>query len=184
MDFITALWLLLATQTVEVTTIKPIAVHEQVSVPANKSQPILTTKGSEPSDKVSRNPKIQQDSNKQDSKTFQGKVSTYTATYGGCLSCTKHYDEKGQLYFITASGDRLDDSKFTLAFNKLPLGSRVSVTNLNNYKSVGAVVNDRGGFEPLGRIADLSLATAVSIGARTGNSFDGSGDTIEIKALE
>src|SRR4030067_3236735 len=48
-------------------------------------------------------------------KTIKGYVSHYSAKWGSCLGCPPHYDSKGQLYYITASGDRLDDSKLTIA---------------------------------------------------------------------
>ena len=102
---------------------------------------------------------------------ISGYVSTYTATYGGCLGCTKYYDEKGQLYYKMANGEKLDDNRLTIAFYNLgimPLGTRVSLVNRTNGKSIVATVTDTGGFmDCCGRIADLSLATANAIGART-----------------
>ena len=111
----------------------------------------------------------------------RGFVSSYSATYGGCLGCTKHYDENGQLYYITASGDRLDDNKFTIASNQFRLGQRVTLINLSNGKSIGAIVNDTGGFDTPqynNRIADLSVATMNALEAKTDI------DLIEIQELE
>ena len=111
----------------------------------------------------------------------RGYVSSYSATFGGCLGCQKYYDSSGQLYYITASGERLDDSKYTLASNSIPLGKHVSVCNLDNGKCTGAKVNDTGGFDiPMynNRIGDLSIATANAIDARTDQ------DIIEITVLE
>ena len=115
-------------------------------------------------------------------KGWKGYVSIYSATWGGCLGCTKLYDQNGQLWYRMANGERLDDARFTIAFFDLgliPLNSRVSVTNLTNGKSTGAVVTDTGGFmECCDRIADLSIATAQAIEAKTDL------DLIEIKTLE
>jgi len=115
-------------------------------------------------------------------KVWKGYVSSYSATWGGCLGCTKLYDQNGQLWYRMANGERLDDARFTIAFFDLgliPLNSRVSVTNLTNGKSTGAVVTDTGGFmECCDRIADLSIATAQAIEAKTDL------DLIEIKTLE
>ena len=63
----------------------------------------------------------------------------------------------------TASGEIFDMYKLTAAHKKLPLGTRVRVTNLKNRKSVVVKVNDRGPFVR-GRIIDLSYAAAKKIG--------------------
>jgi rare lipoprotein A len=55
-----------------------------------------------------------------------------------------------------ANGERFDENALTVAFNKLPLGALVTVTNVSNEQAVTAKVTDRGGFESLGRIIDLS----------------------------
>ena len=115
--------------------------------------------------------RIQQNAN---SNVWRGKISIYSATYGGCLYCKKYFDENGQLYYLTASGERLNDSLFTLAANFGSLGDMVSVCNLSNSKCVGAKLNDRGGFdtpEYNNRIADLSVTTAQAIGAITDKSL-------------
>src|SRR3990167_731676 len=107
-------------------------------------------------------------------KVWKGYVSSYSATWGGCLGCKKWFTPEGQLYYLTASGERLDDSLFTLAANFANLGDMVSVCNLSNSKCVGAKLNDRGGFdtpEYNNRIADLSVATAQAIGAKTDESL-------------
>jgi rare lipoprotein A (peptidoglycan hydrolase) len=108
---------------------------------------------------------------------FRGYISSYNSSYGGCLGCQKYYDENGQLYYITASGDRLDDSKYHIASNQFPLGTRVTLTNLSNQHSISAVVDDTGGFERLGRIADVSPVVMQSLDARTDV------DIIEIKEI-
>jgi rare lipoprotein A len=63
----------------------------------------------------------------------------------------------------TASGEIFDGSKLTAAHRRLALGTVVSVTNLNNGKSVRVRINDRGPFVK-GRIVDLSRAAAREVG--------------------
>lgn len=62
----------------------------------------------------------------------------------------------------TASGEIFSDSKITVAHKRLPLGTVVQVTNLENGKSVTARVNDRGPYVP-NRIVDLSPAAFAQI---------------------
>ena len=62
----------------------------------------------------------------------------------------------------TANGEIFDQNKFTAACNKLPLGTRIKVTNLKNGQSVIVRVNDR--LHPkMNRIVDLSKAAAKKI---------------------
>lgn len=63
----------------------------------------------------------------------------------------------------TASGQPYDKTKFTCAHKKLPFGTMLKVTRVDNNKSVIVRVNDRGPFKP-GRIVDLSRAAANKIG--------------------
>ena len=63
----------------------------------------------------------------------------------------------------TASGDVFNNSKYTAAHKKLPFGTMVKVTNLDNGKSVIVRINDRGPFVA-GRIIDMSKAAAAAIG--------------------
>ncbi|MFO1519139.1 MAG: septal ring lytic transglycosylase RlpA family protein [bacterium] len=63
----------------------------------------------------------------------------------------------------TSSGTRFKKEAFTCAHRSLPFGTVLTVTNLNNGKSVEVTVNDRGPFiKP--RILDLSYAAAREIG--------------------
>jgi len=80
---------------------------------------------------------------------WNGIASYYSES--GCIGCSPT--------LTMANGKRLDDTKPTIAFNKLPLGAFVEVTNVSNGQAVTVEVSDTGGFESLGRIADLSLAT-------------------------
>lgn len=63
----------------------------------------------------------------------------------------------------TASGVRFDQNKLTAAHRNLPLGSEVTVTNLENGQSVQVEINDRGPYID-GRIIDLSKAAARQLG--------------------
>ena len=63
----------------------------------------------------------------------------------------------------TASGERLKQNSNTAAHKKLPFGTKVKVTNINNGKSVVVNINDRGPFVK-GRIIDLTRSAFNSIG--------------------
>ena len=62
----------------------------------------------------------------------------------------------------TASGERFDQNKPTAASRELPLGTKVTVTNQDNGKSVDVIVNDRGPYVD-GRVIDLSKKAAKQI---------------------
>ncbi|KZN14141.1 septal ring lytic transglycosylase RlpA family protein [Marinomonas sp. TW1] len=55
----------------------------------------------------------------------------------------------------TASGEPFNQNAMTAAHKRLPFGTQVRVTNLDNEKSVIVRVNDRGPFVR-GRVIDLS----------------------------
>jgi rare lipoprotein A (peptidoglycan hydrolase) len=99
--------------------------------------------------------------------SWTGKASYYTLN--GCVGCRQDR--------LMANGERLDDSKLTVAFNRLPLNSMVKITNLDNGKSVTAKVTDTGGFERHGRIIDTSLAVKNAIDLKTDQS------SIKVEAL-
>ena len=63
----------------------------------------------------------------------------------------------------TANGERVYPSDFTAAHRTLPFGSRVTVINQKNGKSVTVRINDRGPFIR-GRIIDLTPAGAKVLG--------------------
>jgi len=63
----------------------------------------------------------------------------------------------------TASGERFDQNDLTAAHRKLPLGSEVKVTNLDNGRSIVVEINDRGPYAK-GRVIDLSKAAARRLG--------------------
>ena len=62
----------------------------------------------------------------------------------------------------TASGELFDFKKNTAAHRKLPFGTKVRVTNMENGKSVVVKINDRGPFVK-DRILDLSQSAFSSI---------------------
>jgi rare lipoprotein A len=63
----------------------------------------------------------------------------------------------------TASGQAFDPSGYTAAHRSLPFGSRVTVTNPENGKSVTVVINDRGPFTR-GVTLDLARGATHAIG--------------------
>ncbi len=65
----------------------------------------------------------------------------------------------------TASGEPYNMFHFTAAHRRLPLGTILKVTNLENGKTVVVRVNDRGPV-PRSRIIDLSYEAATAIGLR------------------
>ncbi|TRZ75700.1 MAG: septal ring lytic transglycosylase RlpA family protein [Deltaproteobacteria bacterium] len=71
----------------------------------------------------------------------------------------------GQPYHnkLTASGQRFDMNKNTLAHKTLPLGTKVRLVNPDNGKSAEGIVNDRGPYIN-GRDVDVSYAMAKQLG--------------------
>src|SRR3990167_6767133 len=60
---------------------------------------------------------------------------------------------------ITASGQKMDDTKLTAAMWGVPFGSKVKVISLNNGRSIIVTINDLGPSKRLvkkGRMIDLS----------------------------
>jgi rare lipoprotein A len=64
---------------------------------------------------------------------------------------------------LTASGQKFDMNKNTLAHKTLPLGTKVRLVNPANGKSAEGVVNDRGPYIR-GRDVDVSYAMAKQLG--------------------
>ncbi len=64
---------------------------------------------------------------------------------------------------LTASGQRFDMHKSTLAHRTLPLGTKVRLVNPDNGKSAEGVVNDRGPYIK-GRDVDVSYSMAKQLG--------------------
>jgi peptidoglycan lytic transglycosylase len=63
----------------------------------------------------------------------------------------------------TASGEAFNSGGYTAAHRTLPFGSRVTVTNPENGRSVTVVINDRGPFTR-GVTLDLARGAAHAIG--------------------
>ena len=66
----------------------------------------------------------------------------------------------------TASGAVFDQRRLTAAHRRLPLGSHVTVTNLENGRSISVAINDRGPYAR-GRVLDLSKEAARRLGMVT-----------------
>jgi rare lipoprotein A len=64
----------------------------------------------------------------------------------------------------TASGERMNSGAMTAAHRTLPFGTKVTVVNRSNGRSVVVRINDRGPFVH-GRVIDLSPAAARVLGA-------------------
>lgn len=86
-------------------------------------------------------------------KKWRGIASYYSRS--GCLGCSPS--------LTMANGQPLDDKGLTVAFNRLPLGSKVRITNAKSMMTVVATVTDTGGFERLGRIIDVTSRVRDSI---------------------
>jgi len=68
---------------------------------------------------------------------------------------------------VSSLGKPIQHTKYpALAHKKIPLGTKVKITNLKNNKSVIAVVEDRGPYTK-NRIADLNISAARNIGMIT-----------------
>ena len=63
----------------------------------------------------------------------------------------------------TASGRPLKNNAYTAAHKKLPLGSKVRVTNLRNGKSEILTISDRGPYIK-GRVIDVTIGSAKRLG--------------------
>lgn len=66
----------------------------------------------------------------------------------------------------TADGQRMDRNAMTAAHRRLPLGTRVKVTNLDNGRSIELIINDRGPYVR-GRVIDVSQRAAEELGFRS-----------------
>ena len=92
---------------------------------------------------------------------FEGKVSHYSEA--GCLGCSSD--------LRMSNGEKLDDTKATIAMNGIPMNTMVKITNTDNGKSMLAKVTDTGGFEKYGRIADLTPVVYQYLETKTDKSL-------------
>lgn len=89
-------------------------------------------------------------------------------------SCSRKITENGKASYYadkfegrkTASGETFRQNGLTAAHRTLPFGTKVTVINISNGKSVTVRVNDRGPFSQ-GRVIDLSKKAAKRIGMLT-----------------
>jgi len=85
-------------------------------------------------------------------------------------ACAPKITQKGKASFYadkfngkkTASGETFRNIKLTAAHKTLPFGTKVTVTNQSNGKTVKGRINDKGPFVA-GRIIDLSKKAAKKI---------------------
>ncbi len=90
---------------------------------------------------------------------------------GGCstnipFDITEAHTTKASWYdqgYRTASGARFNPKSLTAAHKELPFGTLVKITNLDNNKTVVAMINDRGPFVK-GRGLDVSKQVAIELG--------------------
>jgi len=87
--------------------------------------------------------------------------SVIAGTQTGIASVYANGD--GHAWSKTANGERVNPNALTAAHKSLPFGTRVTVTNKRNGRSVTVRINDRGPFVR-GRIIDLTPAGARAIG--------------------
>lgn len=84
--------------------------------------------------------------------------ATGTETIGMCSYYSRlHHGH------VTASGQKFDSNAMTAAHRKLPMGTKLKVTNLANDKSVVVTVNDRGPFVK-GRTLSVTRRAAQELG--------------------
>ena len=79
-----------------------------------------------------------------------------------------HYSDKFEGK-KTASGEIYDKAKLTAAHKKLPMGTKVKVTNVENNKSVVVTVNDRMGASSKA-VIDLTPRAAEELGFKGGQA--------------
>ena len=79
-----------------------------------------------------------------------------------------HYSDKFEGK-KTASGEIYDKTKLTAAHKKLPMGTKVKVTNVANNKSVVVTVNDRMGASSKA-VIDVTPRAAEELGFKGGEA--------------
>jgi rare lipoprotein A len=78
----------------------------------------------------------------------------HTDRNGGLQGIASVYHDR-----ITANGEHMNPNAMTAAHKSLPMGSRVTVINKRNGRSVTVRINDRGPYVT-GRVIDLSPGAA------------------------
>jgi rare lipoprotein A len=87
-------------------------------------------------------------------------LSAYSADMNGQYHGTASWYQKGAK---TASGQKFNPHKYSVAHKNLPFGTMLRLTNIKTGATIDAVVNDRGPFKK-GRELDVSRAGAISLG--------------------
>jgi len=121
------------------------------------------------------------------------KLLILVATTAIAAACAPHHSQRGTTSFHqrgkaswygpgfagrkTANGERFNPNALTAAHRKLPFGTTVKVTNVDNGKSVVVRINDRGPYAGR-RVIDLSKAAAKKIGL-----IESGVGVVEIRAL-
>ncbi len=90
--------------------------------------------------------------------------------FSSLVACSSKIVETGKASYYadkfdgrkTASGEIFRQSNITAAHKTLPFGTKVTVKNISNGKTVKVTINDRGPFVA-GRIIDLSKKAAQKI---------------------
>ena len=85
-----------------------------------------------------------------------GYASWYGEADDECIGCRADR--------IMANGRVFDEGGLTVAFNRASLGTMLKIRNPFTGQGVVVEVTDTGGFEPLGRIIDLSKGVKEAIG--------------------
>lgn len=87
-----------------------------------------------------------------------------------CVEAVAHSEEGLASWYgrahdgrTTASGESFSMGAMTAAHRSLPMGTRVTVTNLENGREARLTVNDRGPYRR-GRIIDVSKQAADALG--------------------
>lgn len=98
----------------------------------------------------------------------KGRIAAFAATAFAVLGATPAFAQCGSASWYaltskTASGERMNPAAMTAAHRTLPFGTKLTVTNQRNGKSVTVRINDRGPFIK-GRVLDLSKAAAHQLG--------------------
>lgn len=89
-------------------------------------------------------------------------------------ACSKKVTETGKASYYadkfegrkTASGEIFRQGQLTAAHRTLPFGTKVTVVNVSNGRSVKVRINDRGPFAE-GRVIDVSKKAARKLGMVT-----------------
>ena len=93
--------------------------------------------------------------------TMVAAAATLASANGASAQCGKA--SWYALTSMTASGERMNPAALTAAHRTLPFGTKLTVTNKQNGKTVVVRINDRGPFIR-GRVIDLSKAAAQKLG--------------------